>query len=77
LIWLKAARRCTPDAASMYQTYELYVRDAPQGEPRFQPLTCQTAVQVMQKARDLIENDNAVASVEVRLAGQHLFTLER
>jgi hypothetical protein len=61
----------------MYHTYELYVRDAPQGEPRFQPATCQTAVQVMQRARDLLDSDKGIASVEVRLAGEHLFTLQR
>ena len=61
----------------MYQTYELYVRDAPQSQPQFRPLTCKTAVQVMQKARDLLEAEPEVASVEVRLAGEHLFTLER
>jgi hypothetical protein len=61
----------------MYQTYELYLRDGPERPPRFEPLTCQTAVQVMQRARDLLETDAAIASIEVRLAGQHLFTLER
>jgi hypothetical protein len=61
----------------MYQTYELYLLDAAQGPPRFEPLTCHTALQVMQKARELLETDAAVSAVEVRLAGEHLFTLGR
>jgi hypothetical protein len=61
----------------MYQTYELYVRHGPHSEPRFEPLTCQTAVQVMQKARDMLDANDGIASVEVRLAGEHLFTLQR
>jgi hypothetical protein len=31
----------------------------------------------MQRARDLLETNGALASVEVRLAGEHLFTLDR
>jgi hypothetical protein len=77
LISLKDAARRRNDIAQMYQTYELYVREKPQDEPSFEPLTCQTAVQVMEKARNLLEHDSAIASIEVRLAGQHLFTLER
>jgi hypothetical protein len=61
----------------MYQTYELYLRDEPQGRPRFQPLTCRTAVQVMETARDLLAKNAGLTSIEVRLAGEHLFTLER
>ena len=61
----------------MYQTYELYLRDDLQGQPRFEPLTARSAVQAMQRARDLLETDGGIASVEVRLAGEHLFTLKR
>lgn len=61
----------------MYQTYELYVREAARPEPRFEPLTCQTTGQVMKRARDLLDQDAAIDSVEVRLAGEHLFTLAR
>jgi hypothetical protein len=61
----------------MYQTYELYVREEPNGQPRFQPLTCESPVQAVQKVRDLLEHDAAIASVEVRQAGEHLFTLDR
>ena len=61
----------------MYQTYELYLREGAQAQPRFEPLTCSTAAQAMQKARTLLDTDGAIASVEVRLAGEHLFTLER
>ena len=60
----------------MHQTYELYLRDGVQ-ETRFQPLTCRTASQVMEKLRELLASDASIASVEVRLAGQHLFTLDR
>lgn len=60
----------------MFQTYELYLQDAVQGT-RFQPVTCRTAGQVMQKARELLEADSSLDSVEVRLAGEHLFTLDR
>ncbi len=61
----------------MYQTYELYLRQEPEDRLRFEPLTCQTTLQAMQKARDLLATDAAIASVEVRLAGEHLFTIER
>jgi hypothetical protein len=61
----------------MYQTYELYLRQKAEEQLRFEPLTCKTTLQAMQKARDLLETDEAIASVEVRLAGEHLFTLER
>ena len=61
----------------MYQTYELYLRDDVAGQPRFEPLTAKSAVQAMQRARDLLATDGDLASVEVRLAGEHLFTLQR
>jgi hypothetical protein len=60
----------------MYQTYELYLSEGADS-PRFEPLTAQTAVQAMQRARDLLENNAAIASIEVWLAGEHLFTLNR
>lgn len=60
----------------MHQTYELYLRDAAQ-EMRFEPFTCRTAAQVMEKVRELLAADAGIASVEVRLAGEHLFTLDR
>ena len=60
----------------MHQTYELYLRDAAQ-RTRFEPLTCRTAGQVMHKIREILEADPAIAAVEVRLAGEHLFTLDR
>jgi len=61
----------------MYQTYELWLREPRKDAPRFEPLTAKSAVQAMQRARDLLEKDEAIGSVEVRLAGEHLFTLER
>lgn len=64
-------------SGAMYRTFELYLRNAPQAAPRFEPLTCRTALEVMERARGILETDTAVASVEVRLAGEHLFTLER
>jgi len=60
----------------MHQTYELYLLDGAQGM-RFQPLTCRTASQVMAKIRELLAADDSIAAVEVRLAGEHLFTLDR
>jgi hypothetical protein len=60
----------------MHQTYELYLRDTAQGT-RFEPLTCRTAAQVMEKVRELLAADASIGSVEVRLAGEHLFTLDR
>jgi hypothetical protein len=74
---LKDIVRRTRQTGPMYQTYELYLRSGPQGEPRFQPLTCPSAVQVMEMVRGLLDADEAIASVEVRQGGQHLFTLER
>jgi hypothetical protein len=74
---LKEFRGLQGQAGGMYQTYELYLREHAGGEPRFEPLTCHSAVQAMRKARDLLEADKAIASVEVRLAGVHLFTLDR
>jgi hypothetical protein len=62
---------------AMYQTYELYLREKAQEQLRFQPLTCQSAVQAMRQARSLLESDDRIDSVEVRLAGEHLFTLGR
>ena len=64
-------------AAAMYQTYELYLREGVSSQPRFEPLTAKSAVQAIQRARALLETDAGIASVEVRLAGEHLFTLER
>jgi hypothetical protein len=61
----------------MYRTFELYLRAAPQAPAHFEPLTCRTPLEVMERARGILAADTAVASVEVRLAGQHLFTLER
>lgn len=60
----------------MHQTYELYLRDDAQ-RTRFEPLTCRSAGQVMHKIREILEEDPAIAAVEVRLAGEHLFTLDR
>lgn len=61
----------------MRQTYEFYVQDASDSPPRFRPLTCATVVEAMQTARELLAQDGEIASVEVRLAGEHLFTLDR
>jgi hypothetical protein len=61
----------------MHQTYELYLHESPDERLRFEPLTCQSAVQAMRRARSLLADDETIAAVEVRLAGEHLFTLER
>jgi hypothetical protein len=75
---LKDAEAYRPQSApAMYQTFELYLREAAPAPPRFEPLTCLTTLEVMERARGILAADTAVASVEVRLAGQHLFTLER
>ena len=70
-----AGRSSAHGPLAMYQTYELYLLDAGQGPPRFEPHTCRTPVQVLQKARELLETDVQLMAVEVRFAGEHLFTL--
>jgi hypothetical protein len=61
----------------MYQTYELYIRESPEAAARFRPLTCRDRRQAMEIARELLKDQAAGASVEVRLAGEHLFSFER
>ena len=62
---------------AMYQTYELYLRESADGPPRFRPLTCKTASDAMRMARELLADEQEVVLVEVRLAGEHLFTVAR
>jgi hypothetical protein len=59
----------------MRQTYELYLEDD-RGERRFETLLCGTVAEVLPAVRKLIAERNLVA-VEVRVAGQHLFTVAR
>jgi hypothetical protein len=63
--------------SAMSQTYELYLHDRPGEAPRPRPLVCEWASQVMERARRLLAEDAGVASVEVRIGGEHLFTLAR
>ncbi len=59
----------------MRQTYELYLEDE-DGERRFETLLSGTVAEVLPAVRQLIAERNLVA-IEVRIAGQHLFTLAR
>lgn len=58
----------------MHNTFEFYVRDVKR-QGRFHVVTCPTE-HVMDHARRLLDEHEA-EEVEVRLAGQHLFTLAR
>ena len=59
----------------MVQTYELYIEDDA-GERRFETLLCPTMAEVLPKVRAMIA-ERDLAAVEVRVAGQHLFTVAR
>jgi hypothetical protein len=59
----------------MLQTYELYLEDD-EGERRFDTLLCPTVAEILPRVRELIAQQN-LASVEVRVGGQHLFTIAR
>jgi hypothetical protein len=59
----------------MRQTYELYLEDD-EGERRFETILCRSVADVLPAVRQLIAERN-LAAVEVRVAGQHLFTLAR
>ncbi|RAK52596.1 hypothetical protein [Phenylobacterium deserti] len=75
MIWIKASRRRRGyPRPSMLQTYELFL-ETPQGERRFEPVTCATPAEALRKARLRLE-DGELAAIEVRRAGEHLFTLK-
>jgi hypothetical protein len=59
----------------MMQTYELYLEDE-EGERRFDTILCRSLAEILPKVRELIAERN-LASVEVRVAGQVLFTIAR
>ena len=59
----------------MMQTYELYLEDE-EGERRFDTILCRSLAEILPKVRELIAERN-LASVEVRVAGQILFTIAR
>ena len=59
----------------MMQTYELYLEDA-EGKRRFDTLLCRSVTEILPKVRDIITELN-LAAVEVRVGGQHLFTIAR
>ena len=68
-----ADRRLHPE--SMLQGYELFLVDR-QGRRHFRAATARNATEVMHQARQALQEQD-VASVEVRMAGEHLFTLQR
>lgn len=57
------------------RTYELHIDDG-SGAPRFEPLMCSGPREAMAIVRQMIEAHELV-SVEVRLMGNVLFTLQR
>jgi hypothetical protein len=59
----------------MMQTYELYLEDE-EGERRFDTILCRSLAEILPRVRELIAERN-LASVEVRVAGQILFTIAR
>ena len=58
----------------MLQTYELFLETL-QGERRFEPVTCATTAEALRRARLLLDGEE-LAAIEVRRAGEHLFTLK-
>jgi hypothetical protein len=56
-------------------TYELYLEDE-SGATRFETLLCRSLAELMPQVRALLAERN-LAAVEVRLAGQSLFTVAR
>jgi len=59
----------------MRQTYELYLEDDA-GERVFEIITCRSVAEILPKVRALIA-ERDMALVEVRVTGQHLFTVAR
>jgi hypothetical protein len=59
----------------MRQTYELYLEDEA-GERRFETILCRSIAEILPAVRKLIAERN-LAAVEVRVAGKHLFTVDR
>jgi hypothetical protein len=59
----------------MRQTYELYLEDDA-GKRVFETILCRTMAEILPKVRALIAERN-LALVEVRVGGQHLFTVAR
>jgi len=59
----------------MPQTYELYLEDDA-GARRFETILCLTVADVLPRVREMIAQEN-LAAVEVRVGGQHLFTVAR
>ena len=59
----------------MRQTYELYLEEL-SGERRFETILCRSVADLLPAVRELIVKRN-LALVEIRIAGQHLFTVAR
>ena len=59
----------------MLQTYELFLEDEA-GERQFDTLLCRSVADLLPTVRALIAERN-LASVEVHVGGEHLFTIAR
>ena len=59
----------------MHRAYELELRDK-DGRRRLHVYACDSTEQVMQKARDLLDEED-LDSVEVQVDGVHLFSVTR
>ena len=59
----------------MHRAYELYLEDK-DGQRRLHLYACDSTEQVMQKARDLLDDEDLQA-VDVQVAGVHLFSVTR
>jgi hypothetical protein len=59
----------------MHKAYELYLQEV-DGRRRLHMYACDSTEQVMQKARDLLD-EHGLESVEVRVDGVHLFSVTR
>jgi hypothetical protein len=57
----------------MLQTYELYLQHS-DGRTGVEVIACQNTEQAMQRAREVLD-EQELASVEVRLGGDHLFSV--
>ncbi len=58
----------------LHQTYELYLDDG-KGAPQFLPLTCPPDTDLFAAVGDILR-ERRVRSIEVRRAGDYLFTLK-
>lgn len=59
----------------MHRAFELYLQER-DGRRRLELYACDTTEQVMQKAREVLDEEDLEA-VDVQQAGEHLFTVTR